>query len=109
DVWYGDVSLFRTTGTTSLGGGSSRVPASPTWTNEQNGGHNDVGDLLLDPRFTAEGCPLLFTNDGGVYRNLVSNSPGCQTPTWEQPNVTPHATWLFGFDGVQQLPGIHGI
>lgn len=110
DLWYGDVSLFKTTGTTpsSLPSGS-RVPAAPAWTNAQTGAHNDVGDLLFDPRASADACPLLFSNDGGVYRNLNANAPGCQTPLWEQPGVTPHATWLFGFDGTQQLPGIHGI
>src|SRR4029079_19337714 len=31
-------------------------------------------------------------------------SPACQSPTWEQPNVTPHALWVFGTNGADQ-PG----
>lgn len=44
-------------------------------------------------------CPLLFSSDGGVYFNTRTTSPGCHTPTWEQPNVTPHGLWLFGMSG----------
>jgi hypothetical protein len=112
DLWFGDVSLFRAAGATPATpapGGGTRVPVNPAWNNMQNGAHNDVADLLFDPRATADACPLLFANDGGVYRNLNINAPGCQTPLWEQPNITPHATWLFGFDGVQQFAGTHGI
>ncbi|HEY0680188.1 MAG TPA: sialidase family protein [Chitinophagaceae bacterium] len=110
DLWYGDVSLFRTTGTVPGAAGGVRVPANPAWTNVQNGGHNDVADVMFNPQATADACPLLFANDGGVYRNLSINSPNCMTPLWEQPNVTPHATWLFGFDGVAQgVPLLHGI
>jgi hypothetical protein len=111
DLWFGDVSLFRTTANTPVPaafGGASRVGA-PSWVNAQNGAHNDVGDLLLDPRAKSDASPLLFTNDGGVYHNLTTFSPASQNPNWEQPDVTTHATWVFGFDGTQQSPGTHGI
>jgi len=112
DLWFGDVSVFSTTATTPAPpaiGGATRVPVAPSWTNMQSGAHNDVGDMLFDPRATADACPLLFTNDGGIYRNLLINSPGCETPSWEQPNSTTHATWVFGFDGAQNAPGQHAI
>ncbi len=47
----------------------------------------------------SEGCPLLMSSDGGVFFNTRGVSPACQTPAWEQPNVTPHGLWLFGMDG----------
>src|SRR3954447_17399098 len=110
DVWFGDVSVFRSTATTPTPpaqGGAARTPSS--WTASQNGAHNDVGDVLFDPRFTAGACPSLFANDGGVFRNTNINNPGCQTPQWTQVTNTPHATWLFGMGGIQQVPGSHAL
>jgi hypothetical protein len=111
DLWVGDISLFRETATTpqpSSQGGPPRAPLN-AWANMQNGGHNDNGDLMFDPRSTAGACPKLFTSDGGVYRNLEINDPRCHNPTWEQPNITPHATWVWGFGGLRLGPGQHEI
>ncbi|MGH9941929.1 MAG: hypothetical protein ACRD9R_06170 [Pyrinomonadaceae bacterium] len=47
-------------------------------------------------------CPVLFSSDGGVYFNTRSVSPDCQSPRWEQPNVTPHALWLFAMSGADR-------
>jgi hypothetical protein len=110
DVWFGDVNVFRTTATTPTPpaqGGSARTPSS--WTSEQTGAHADVGDVLFDPRFGAGACPSLFSSDGGVFRNTKINNPDCQTPSWTQPTITPHATWLFGMDGIRQIPSIHAV
>ena len=52
---------------------------------------------------------MLFTGDGGIYRNTTPNNPDCQNPNWVQPNITPHATWLWGFDGLRLGPGQHAI
>jgi photosystem II stability/assembly factor-like uncharacterized protein len=46
-----------------------------------------------------EGCPMAMSSDGGVYFNTLIQTPGCQTPLWEQPTVTPHGLWLFGMGG----------
>ena len=111
DIWYGDIDLFKTTATTPstlAPGGAPRAPIN-NWTNVQNGGHNDAGDVLFDARFTAGACPTCFANDGGVYRNLRSTNPNCQNPHWDQPAITPHGTWLFGMDGAQMAQGVHGI
>jgi hypothetical protein len=111
DLWVGDVNLFRETATTpvpSSQGGPARAPLN-AWGNVQTGGHADNGDLMFDPRFTAGACPKLFTSDGGIYRNLEINNPRCQAPTWEQPIITPHATWVWGFDGMQLGAGQHAI
>ncbi|MGI8505162.1 MAG: hypothetical protein ACR2LR_29155, partial [Hassallia sp.] len=111
DVWFGDINLFKTTATTptpSSQGGAARTPPN-SWTNVQNGGHADVADVMFDPRFSAGSCPRLFTSDGGIYVNLFINNPGCQNPLWEQPRITPHATWIWGFDGIRLFPGLHGI
>jgi hypothetical protein len=75
----------------------------------QNGAHNDLGDILFDTRFSAGACPTCLSCDGGIFRNTNGNGPGCQTPSWEQPVITPHATWIWGFDGAQVSPGIHAL
>jgi hypothetical protein len=111
DVWFGDVNLFKATAVTPstlAPGGPARTPLN-AWTNVQDDGHWDVGDVLFDTRFAAGACPSLFTSDGGVYRNTDRNNPDCQSPEWEQPVITPHATWLFGMDGIRMSPGIHAL
>lgn len=111
DIWYGDVNLFKTTATTpstATPGGAPRAPLN-SWSNKQDEGHWDNGDVMFDPRFTAGACPRIFTNDGGVYLNSGVNNPGCQDPSWDQPSITPHATWLWGLDGRRLSPGIHAL
>jgi hypothetical protein len=111
DVWYGDKNLFKTTAitpSTLAPGGNPRTPTN-SWANEQDNGHWDLGDVMFDPRATAGACPMLYTGDGGIYRNTNPNNPGCQNGNWVQPNITPHATWLWGFDGVPVSPGRHAL
>jgi hypothetical protein len=111
DIWYGDVNLFKATATTpstATPGGAPRAPIN-SWSNMQDEGHWDNGDILFDPRFTAGACPRLFTNDGGIYVNSRVNNPSCQSPSWDQPVITPHATWLWGFDGRRLSSGTHAI
>jgi len=111
DVWFGDVNLFKATAitpSTAAPGGAQRTPQN-SWTNVQDQGHWDVGDVLFDPRFRSGACPSLFTNDGGVYRNTRRTNPDCQRPGWDQPAITPHATWLWGFDGTRLGPGLHAL
>jgi len=111
NLFYGDVDLYQATGTTPANpapGGPTRVPLN-SWTLAQNGAHNDGGDVLFDPRVTA-GCPLLYSNDGGVYLNQNTVAPACQTPNWTQPDTTIHATWVYGFDGTKMgPPGVYGL
>ena len=105
DLWYGGVGLFRETATAQNPpnvGGAQRAPAN-AWTASfasPAGGHDDCGDLLFAPGTATDACPIIFTSDGGIYRNTNRTSPNCHAPAWEQPNLTPHATWLFGFDGM---------
>ncbi len=111
DVWFGDVNLFKTTAitpSTAAPGGAARTPLN-SWTNVQNGGHWDVGDVLFDPRFQSGACPSLFSSDGGVYRNTKRSNPDCQGPEWDQPTITPHATWLWGMDGARVGAGLHAV
>lgn len=104
DLWFGDVQLHRagcTTPTTPSPGGTRRCPAN-TWSGpftRAAGAHDDAGDLAFDPRVSVDACPVLFSSDGGVYRNTLTSSPTCQSPAWEQPTRTPRALWLFGMDG----------
>ena len=109
DLWYGNIDLRRVTVTTPNNpapGGASRLPALNTWTNslsQPSGGHNDCGDMIFDPTVTIDACPILFSNDGGVYFNTATGA-ACQTVAWEQPTVSPHGLWPFSMAGVNQ-PG----
>ena len=104
DIWYGDTQLFSGTCTTPADTTSTaaRCTLSGTWTNQQAGAHWDVGDLAFDLTVADDACPALFSNDGGVYRNTTTSSPGCHTPSWEQPDVTPSALWLFDMEGARR-------
>ncbi len=111
DIWYGDIDLFKETATTPstlAPGGAARAPLN-SWQNVQNGAHNDLGDVLFDARFSAGACPTCMSCDGGIFRNTTGTNPNCQSPSWEQPNGTPHATWIWGFDGAQVSGGIHAL
>jgi hypothetical protein len=102
DLWFGDVNLFRATCTTpapAAPGGAQRCPASGAWANSQNDAHWDSGDIAFVPAVAVDACPTLFSNDGGIYRNTVAASPGCHTPNWDQPTVTPHALFNYAFAG----------
>lgn len=110
DLWFGDVQLHRGTCTTPAPanpGGAARCNASTGWAGPFTravGGHDDMGDIAFAPGVATDACPVLMSSDGGVYRNTAGGSPGCHTPAWEQPNVTPHALWNFTFSGVSR-PG----
>ncbi len=122
DLWYGDVRLFRASCTSGTGpGGSLRCPQGtlgpippvppPTpagWAGPFTrlvGGHDDVAAILFDAETEVNACPVLFSSDGGVYFNTSTDAPGCHDPAWEQPRVTPHAMWFWGFTGVSK-PGL---
>ena len=69
------------------------------------GGHDDVGAIAFATGVSENACPVLFSSDGGVYFNTRETSPDCHRPFWQQPNVTPHALWLWALAGADQ-PGV---
>ena len=106
DLWFGDTSLHRagcTTPAAPAPGGSARCPASSSWAGEftrSAGGHDDMGDILFSKAAQgAVACPLLMSSDGGVYFNTRTTASTCQTPRWQQPDVTPRGLWVFGMNG----------
>ncbi len=106
DLWFGDTSLHRAGCSTPVApapGGSARCPTSNTWAGEFTrtaGAHDDTGDLLFSKSSQgAAACPLLLSSDGGVYFNTRTTGASCQTPRWQQPDVTPRGLWLFGMNG----------
>lgn len=109
DLWFGDVSLFRVSCTTPdppAPGGSPRcgVGNSPEWAGgftRAVGGHDDMGFILFDPTVADDKCPILMSSDGGVYYN-TDRGEDCQNPNWEQPDVTPHALWMWTLSGADQ-------
>jgi photosystem II stability/assembly factor-like uncharacterized protein len=105
DLWFGDVGLWRTTCTTPASpapGGAPRCPTNSWTPSLTSGAHPDVGDLEFNPLAAGDACPLLFSNDGGVYFNTLSSSPGCHTPVWDQPDITPHSLFPYSLDGADQ-------
>jgi photosystem II stability/assembly factor-like uncharacterized protein len=108
DLWFGDVRLFRGTCTTpspAAPGGAQRCNASTAWAGPFTrtvGAHDDSGSIAFAPGVTSNACPIFFSSDGGVFRNTLTTSPGCHTPAWTQPNVTPHALWNYTFAGVHR-------
>ena len=103
DLWFGDVSLWRTTCTTPATpafGGANRAPTN-AWSagfTRAAGGHDDCADIVFDPTSSIDACPVLFASDGGVYYNTLSDST-CHSPAWAQPDTTPHALWPFAMSG----------
>ena len=106
DLWFGDVSLARAdciTPASPSPGGTPRCPPD-SWNGpftRSAGAHDDAGDLAFDTRAVRDACPLIFSSDGGVYRNTDTGAD-CHNPKWEQPDVTPHATWLYTMDTAHQ-------
>lgn len=77
---------------------NSRGPGGPTPAQCLQA-FNRCRQRCSEPPPPSEGCPIMMSSDGGVYFNTRTASPACQTPLWEQPNVTPKGLWLFGMDG----------
>jgi len=105
DLWFGDTQLLRAACTTpaNTASNTARCPASNSWTNVQTGGHWDVGDIAFNSSSTVDACPVLFSNDGGIYFNQRTGS-NCHDPRWEQPNQSVTALWLWDMDGDKRLP-----
>jgi len=66
--------------------------------------HGDTGDLLFDPNPSVDACPVFYSSDGGIYRNVEFASPACQAPHFAEANVGLHAELLLGMGGAD-LPG----
>ena len=113
DLWFGDVSLHRATCTTpnpAAPGGAQRCNASTAWANATTGAHNDSGDIAFAPGVANDACPILFSSDGGVYRNLnggESRLPHSQLGAAERHPACAVELQLFGLrDGRVRPPSI---
>jgi photosystem II stability/assembly factor-like uncharacterized protein len=101
NLWFGDVGLYWTTCQSgNRPGGAPRCPAN-NWTPSFS--HSDVGDLALDPTVGTDACPVLCSNDGGIYYNAATSAPACHTPQWTQPDLTPRALWAWAGAGAHQI------
>lgn len=117
DLWYGEESLWRASCTTPnppKEGGPPRCPQAitstgiPLWDgpfSEGQGAHGDSGDLVFDRMASVDACPKLYSSDGGVYYNKPDPGSDCHTPNFHQPDVSPHALWLWGMAGSNQPDG----
>ena len=111
DVWVGGRNLFRIPcpAPSSLAG--CPLTDMSQWRGTFTDGegdprkaHGDSGDVLFDPRVAVDACPMLYSSDGGVYRNTLDTSPGCQDPVFEGANTGLHAFFLNDLEGVDR-PG----
>lgn len=102
DLYFGDTQLWRASCTTPATPNNNLRCPTNSWTTVQTGSHWDVGDIAFAPGVAQDACPVLFSNDGGIYRNTLNSSPGCHTPNWEQPTTSTHALWTFGMAGADQ-------
>lgn len=102
DLWFGDTQLFRASCITPdkpADTAVNRCPDSSSWANAQTGGHWDVGDLIFNVDQNEDACPVIFSNDGGIYFNTREDIANCQDPIWEQPVTSVTALWLWDMDG----------
>jgi hypothetical protein len=104
DLWFGDVSLYRTgckAAVPAKEGGTARCPRN-SWSapyTRKAGAHDDVAGIIFSQGSPNNACPRWYASDGGVYLNTVTAPSTCQAPVWRQPDITPHALWLFSMDG----------
>jgi PKD domain len=66
---------------------------------EDRGAHGDSGDLEFNRTQSVDACPILYASDGGVFINKPAPGADCQSPTFQQPDRSPHALWLLGMAG----------
>lgn len=109
DLWYGSLTLWRATCRTPVPPDSNpRCETPDKWTripvDVESTFHGDMGDLEFDPRASIDACPVMTSSDGGVYY-LDPSVADCQTPAFMEPDVAPHAAWLWGMDGANQPGG----
>lgn len=108
DLWIGDGSLWSipcsglqspscTTDTTQWTGSFSDHIGDPAIPGDEvQKAHGDSGDIAFDPD---NGCPTLYSSDGGVYANSSPPS-SCQDPVFVGANVGLHAFLLWDMEGV---------
>jgi hypothetical protein len=107
DLWFGDTQLFRIPCRTPAAGTARRCPDAASWVNAQAGAHWDVGDIAFGGG--AVRCPILYSNDGGVYFNTRTGA-NCHDPVWEQPTTTVTAMWLWDMAGrIRPADGEEGV
>ena len=81
-----DTQLWRASRTTPANPSSTAAshPAGGSWANIQTGGHWDVGYVAFEPMQSVNACPILFSEDGGIYFDQNAG-PSCHDVNWEQP------------------------
>ena len=106
DLWFGDRQLHTigcTTPAMPATGGTTRC--SGGWATNTTGSHDDAGALAFDTTVAQDGCPLIYSSDGGVHTNTSNASPGCHAASWNEANVGMHALWLYAMAGADQAGG----
>lgn len=71
---------------------------------DNNHAHGDPSDIVFDPT-VANGCPLLTSNDGGVFKTTVPASLCADTYDWIDANIGLHGYEARSVAGTVQSPG----
>ena len=74
------------------------APGAANWTNIGAGGHPDQSDIAFDTS-SANGCPILQSNDGGIDRTTIAPAACATMFNWTDSNVGNHGYDIRGFAG----------
>jgi hypothetical protein len=109
DVWIGAGNLFRIPCQLSGSNPTCTVTDVAAWVgtftdgkNDNQKAHGDTGDVLFTPSASIDACPLLYSSDGGIFRNTKDDDPDCHDPTFKAANWGLHAQLLLGMAGAQR-------
>jgi len=74
------------------------APGAGNWTNIGAGGHPDQSDIAFDTA-SANGCPILQSNDGGIDRTTIAPASCATMFNWTDSNVGNHGWDIRAFGG----------
>jgi uncharacterized repeat protein (TIGR01451 family) len=80
------------------------APGTGNWPTVDSGAHPDPSDIAFDTS-SANGCPILLADDGGIDRTTVAPASCATSFNWADSNVGNHSLWVTGFSGTVDIPG----
>lgn len=117
DIWLGAGNLWRIpcvdipffglacplTDTTQWHGTFTDAGGFAGFPSDVQKAHGDTGELLFNPRQSANACPLIYASDGGIYFNTLFLTPDdCHDPAFIAVNTGLHALLPLGMAGAER-------